>query len=107
MAYQETEITGYGTRVKQSFKKIATGFTMFVGATVMQEDAAFFFAGDEFLQFILRGDPDLLRKMVHIVDQGTVAYDNALRNAGRAGGIEYIDRIRIDGLRQTLSYGLS
>ena len=35
MAYQETEITGYGTRVKQSFKKIATGFTMFVGATVM------------------------------------------------------------------------
>lgn len=35
MAYQEEITTGYGTRVKQSFKKIATGFTMFVGATVM------------------------------------------------------------------------
>ena len=35
MAYQETITTGYGTRVKQSFKKIATGFTMFLGATAM------------------------------------------------------------------------
>ena len=35
MAYQETVTTGYGTQVKQSFKKIATGFTLFLGATAM------------------------------------------------------------------------
>lgn len=35
MAYQETVTTGYGTRVKQSFKSIATGFTLFLGATAM------------------------------------------------------------------------
>ena len=35
MAYQETETIGYGTRVKQSFKKIATGFTLFLTATGM------------------------------------------------------------------------
>ena len=35
MAYQETETIGYGTRVKQSFKKIATGFTLFLTATAM------------------------------------------------------------------------
>lgn len=33
MAYQEEITTGYGTRVKQSFKSIATGFTLFLGAT--------------------------------------------------------------------------
>ena len=35
MAYQETVTTGYGTRVKQSFKKIATGFTLFLSATAL------------------------------------------------------------------------
>ena len=35
MAYQETITTGYGSRVKQSFKSIATGFTLFLGATAM------------------------------------------------------------------------
>ena len=35
MAYQETVTTGYGTRVKQSFKSIATGFTLFLSATAM------------------------------------------------------------------------
>ncbi|MBR5657718.1 MAG: TMEM43 family protein [Prevotella sp.] len=35
MAYQKTETIGYGSRVKQSFKKIATGFTLFLTATVM------------------------------------------------------------------------
>ena len=35
MAYQETVTTGYGTQVKQSFKKIATGFTLFLSATAM------------------------------------------------------------------------
>ena len=35
MAYQETVTTGYGSRVKQSFKSIATGFTLFLGATAM------------------------------------------------------------------------
>ena len=35
MAYQETVTTGYGTQVKQSFKKVATGFTLFLGATAM------------------------------------------------------------------------
>lgn len=35
MAYQEEITTGYGTRVKQSFKKIATGFTLFLSATAM------------------------------------------------------------------------
>ena len=35
MAYQETVTTSYGTQVKQSFKKIATGFTLFLSATAM------------------------------------------------------------------------
>ena len=35
MAYQETITTGYGSRVKQSFKSIVTGFTLFLGATAM------------------------------------------------------------------------
>ena len=35
MAYQEEITTGYGTRVKQSFKSIATGFTLFLGATAL------------------------------------------------------------------------
>ena len=35
MAYQETITTGYGSRVKQSFKSIATGFTLFLSATAM------------------------------------------------------------------------
>ena len=35
MAYQETITTGYGSRVKQSFKSIATGFTLFLGATAI------------------------------------------------------------------------
>ena len=35
MDYQETVTTGYGTRVKQSFKSIATGFTLFLSATAM------------------------------------------------------------------------
>lgn len=35
MAYQETITIGYGSRVKQSFKSIATGFTLFLGATAM------------------------------------------------------------------------
>ena len=35
MAYQETHTTGYGTRLSNSFKKIGTGLTMFVGATVL------------------------------------------------------------------------
>lgn len=35
MSYQETITTSYGSRVKQSFKRIASGFTLFLGATAM------------------------------------------------------------------------
>ena len=35
MAYTETKTTGYGTRVKNSFKGILTGIILFIGATVL------------------------------------------------------------------------
>lgn len=35
MAYQETTRTGYGTRLKNSFGRIATGFILFVGASAL------------------------------------------------------------------------
>lgn len=35
MAYQEVKQTGYGTRVKNSFGGIATGFIMFIAATAL------------------------------------------------------------------------
>lgn len=35
MAYQETSTTGYGTRLKNSFGGIASGFVMFVAATAL------------------------------------------------------------------------
>ena len=35
MAYSETSYTGYGTRVKNSFKAIGTGFVLFLGGTAL------------------------------------------------------------------------
>ena len=35
MAYTETSYTGYGTRVKNSFKAIGTGFVLFLGGTAL------------------------------------------------------------------------
>ena len=35
MAYQETTRTGYGTRVKNSFGGIGTGFLLFIAGTIM------------------------------------------------------------------------
>ena len=35
MAYTETKTTGYGTRVKNSFKGILTGIILFIGGTVL------------------------------------------------------------------------
>ena len=35
MAYTETTYTGYGTRVKNSFKAIGTGFVLFLGGTAL------------------------------------------------------------------------
>jgi hypothetical protein len=35
MAYTETTRTGYGTRVKNSFKAIGTGFVLFLGGTAL------------------------------------------------------------------------
>lgn len=35
MSYQETITTSYGSRVKQSFKRIASGFTLFLSATAL------------------------------------------------------------------------
>ena len=35
MAYTEKTTTGYGTRVKNSFKAIGTGFVLFLGGTAL------------------------------------------------------------------------
>ena len=35
MAYTETTYTGYGTRVKNSFKAIGTGFMLFLAGTAL------------------------------------------------------------------------